>query len=240
MNLRFRNWIAAYAALTLLLSTPHWLAAQQLDFPAVVRGIDAAVQARIDRVASYTATEHYAVFRGGDEIHPAAEITVRTDYHKNQGKSFTILTESGSSLLRSQVLSIVLESEKQMSQPGTREAALINSSNYRMELKSPSHQALEGRDCLVLTITPRLKGPSLFQGTLWVDARDYSIVRLEATATKSRTMFSSPPQVMRQYVPVSGFAMAAHARAVSKSSLLGVTIVKIDSTDYQVQLLPGA
>jgi len=45
--------------------------------------------------------------------------------------------------------------------------------------------------------------------------------------------------VMRQYAPVSGFAQATHARAVSNSFLFGQTVVKIDYQDYQVQLLPS-
>ena len=52
-------------------------AAQQLDLASVIQRVDAAVKARVDQVVSYTVTEHYAVFRGNDETHPAAEMTVQ-------------------------------------------------------------------------------------------------------------------------------------------------------------------
>ncbi len=65
------------------------LTPQQLDSATVVQGIDASVRARIDNVAGYSVTEHYAVFRGQDETHPAAEMIVKTVYRKGSGKSYT-------------------------------------------------------------------------------------------------------------------------------------------------------
>jgi hypothetical protein len=79
----------------------------------------------------------------------------------------------------------------------------------------------------------------MIEGTLWVDAKDGSIARLEGTATQSVSVFTGPAQVMRQYVNVNGHGMATHARAVSDSFLLGRTTVTIDYRDYQIQLLPA-
>jgi hypothetical protein len=213
------------------------LAPQQPDSSTVVQGIDAAVRARIDNVAGYTVTEHYAVFRSHDETNPAAEMIVKTVYRKGSGKSYTILSQNGSSLLRSEVLGTLLENEKRMSQPGNVETALIDSANYDMKLTSDPHRELEGRDCLVVSLSPRRSSPFLFKGTLWVDAGNYAIVQLEGTAAKSPFFLASAAQVSRQYANVSGFPMATHAKAVSNSVLFGQTVVKIDYTGYQVELL---
>jgi hypothetical protein len=51
-----------------------------MDAASVIQLVDAAVKARIDHIAAYSVTEHYAVYRGKDETHPAAEMTVRTEY----------------------------------------------------------------------------------------------------------------------------------------------------------------
>ena len=93
--------------------------AQQFDNAAVVRNIDSAVHARLEHIARYTVTEHYAVFRNNDETHPAAEMTVRTDYLKETGKSYTILSQSGSSMIQKLVLGPILDNEKQH-QPARR------------------------------------------------------------------------------------------------------------------------
>jgi hypothetical protein len=209
--------------------------AQQFDQQSVIRGVDAAVKARFEGIAAYTVTEHYAVYRSNDEAHAVAEMTVATTYRKDTGKSYTITAQSGSSLIRSMVLGRLLDHEKLINQPGTREGAWFISANYEMQLKPGGIQRMDGRECLALAITPRRKAPNLIQGTLWVDAKDYSIVRLEGTASKSPSLLTGPAQVMRQYANVGGFAQATHARAVSNSSLFGQTIVKIDYQGYQIQ-----
>jgi len=211
-----------------------------IDDVAVIRGVDASVKARMQNLAGYTVTEHYAVFRGKDETHPAAEMLVKTVYSRDTGKSFTILSQSGSSLLPKEMLGTLLDNEKKMSEPRNVGTALIDSENYEMKLASTSRQVMDGRDCLMIELTPKRNSPYLFKGTLWVDAKDYSIVQLKGTASKSPVFLTSATQVTRQYTNVSGFPMATHAMAISNSTLLGQTIVKIDYKDYQIDMRPSA
>jgi hypothetical protein len=165
---------------------------------------------------------------------------VKTVYRKGTGKSYTILSQSGSSLLRKEVLGTLLDNEKRMSLPGNVETALIDSANYEMRWNPNNRQQLDGRDCLVIALAPRRNSPFLFNGTLWVDSKDFSIVQLQGTAAKSPFFLASAAHVVRQYANVGGFPMATHAKAVSASTLLGQTIVKIDYSDYQVDLRPGS
>jgi hypothetical protein len=108
-----------------------------------------------------------------------------------------------------------------------------------MTLRPGGAQRLDGRDCYVLDIAPKRKAPNLIDGTLWVDAKDGSIIQIEGIASKSVSVFSGPTQMMRQYTNVNGFAMATHARAVADSGLFGRTVIKIDYRDYGIQLSPG-
>ena len=215
------------------------MAQQQIDASAVIRGVDNSVKNRINRLAAYTATEHYAVFRGKDETHPAAEMIVKTTYHRETGKSYEVVSQSGAAIWRKEVLETLLDNEKRMSQPNNVGTALINSSNYEMKLASDAHEQLNGHDCLVLDITPRHPSPYLFKGKLWVDGHDFGIVQLKGTASKSAFFLASAANVLRQYDELSGLPMATHAQAISGSSLLGQTVVKIDYTNYQLDLAPG-
>ena len=90
-----------------------------------------------------------------------------------------------------------------------------------------------------MSIKPRRVSPYLFSGTIWVDARDQSIVQLTGDVCESPSMLTGPSQVFRQYTTIDGFSMATHARAVSNSWLLGQTMIKIDYTGYQIQLRAG-
>jgi hypothetical protein len=213
--------------------------AQQPDNSSVVLGVDAAVQARVESIAGYTVTEHYAVYRNKDEEHPVAEMTVNTTYKKETGKSYAIVSQSGSEIIRRLVLGAILDNEQRINQPGTREGSWLTSANYEMKLKPGGTQRLDGRECLVLDISPKRKTPYLIQGTIWVDAKDYLIVQLQGTASKSSSVFTGATQMMRQYTTVNGFAMATHARATSDSFLFGLTIVKIDYQGYEIQLRPA-
>jgi outer membrane lipoprotein-sorting protein len=215
------------------------VAAQQPDPASVIGLVDAAVKARIDQIEGYTVTEHYAVYRGKDETHPAAEMTVKTDYRKETGKSYTILSESGSEFIRNHVLRTLLDNEKNINLPGIREHSWFTSANYEMQLQPGGVQLLDGRECLTLAITPRRKATNMIAGTLWVDAKDGSIVQIVGTATQSPSIFTGAAKVMRQYASVNGFAMATQARAVSESFLLGRTTVTIDYRDYQIQQRPA-
>lgn len=227
---------ALVLALAVFVLVPNCTSAQVLDLPTVIQGVDNSVKDRIDRLASYTVTEHYAVFRGHDSSKPTAEMLVKTTYRKETGKSYEILSQSGSALWRNQVLKTLLENEQRMSQPGNVETALINSSNYEMKLDKNAIQTLNGRECLVLDITPRRKSQYLFQGLLWVDAHDYAIVQLKGTAAKSAIFIANAAEVTRQYAEVDDVPMATHAEAVSGSALLGQTVVKVDYSGYQMQL----
>jgi hypothetical protein len=215
------------------------LAAQQPDLAAVVRSIDAAVHARSEGIEGYLVMEHYAVYRGGDEVHPAAEMVVKTIYRRSTGKTYIIQSESGSAILRKMVLSKILESEKEINLPTNREAAWITSANYEMKLRPGGVQRLDGLDCYVLDIAPKRKAPNLLDGTLWVEAKDGAIIQIQGVASKSSSVFAGPTQMMRQYARVNGFAMATHARAVADSGLFGRTVITIDYRDYGVQLTPA-
>jgi len=201
---------------------------------AVIQGIDASVVSRDQNVVAYNVTEHYTVFRHLDKAHPAAEMTVKTAYQRDKGKSFTVLNESGSELILKQVLARVLEGERTATQPANRATALITSANYTMQVKG--HQVLDGRNCINLSIAPRHGSPYLFQGDLWVDALDYSIVHLSGLASKSPSMLAGQTQVARHYANFDGFPMATHATAVSSSWLLGQTTIEIEYTGYQIEV----
>lgn len=240
MNCKQCGSVLAVVAVSFLL----WLGAaavlaQQPDSAKVIGQVDAAVKDRIDHVEGYTVTEHYAVYRGKDETQPAAEMTIQTVFRRETGKSYTILSESGSEFIRNHVLRTLLDNEKTLNLPGTVEHSWLTSANYEMQLKPGGVQLLDGRQCLALTITPRRKATNMIEGTILVDAKDGSIVQLDGTATQSASIFTGAAQVMRHYVNVNGFSMATQARAVSDSFILGRTTVTIDYRDYKIQLRPS-
>jgi hypothetical protein len=208
--------------------------AQQMDNATAIRNIDAAVKARIDHIAGYTDMETYRVFRGKDQSSPTAEMKVKTTYRPESGKSYQVLSHSGSAIVYKFLLQPLLDSEKDINNPAKIGASLIVSANYDMKLKPGGPIQQDRRACWALEITPRRKAPNLIAGTLWVDASDFTIVRLEGITSKSPSLFASQAHVLRQYVKVDGFSQAIHARAES-DSLFGKAVITIDYEGYQIQ-----
>jgi hypothetical protein len=213
--------------------------AQAPDAAAIIRSVDASVAFRVDNVLAFTDTEHYAVFRGSDETHPAAEMTVTDHYTKGVGKSYTILSQSGSSIIQRFGLKPLLDNEQTINLPGNVEKSWFVTANYDMKLKLGGALNVNGRSCYAIAITARRKASNTIDGTLWVDTRDGSIVQIDGTATEAPSMFSGPAHMMRQYLNVDGFPMAAHARAESDSALFGRTVVIIDYSNYHLQVRPS-
>ena len=213
--------------------------AQERDEASIIRHIDGAAQSRYDNVLGFTVREHYAVYRGSDQTHPAAEMTVATTYRKSSGKSYTIVSESGSSVIRRFGLQPLLDQEKNINEPGKVEKSWFTSANYDMHPKPGVTRSVGGRDCIAVSLNPKRKAPNMIEGMLWVDASDDSIVEVEGVASQRPSMFAGRTQMMRQYRNMSGFAMATHARAESNSGLFGKTVVIIDYQDYKIEVRPG-
>jgi hypothetical protein len=229
--------LAITAALWVLSGTLP--AQQQPDEAAVIRLIDAAVQKRFEHVLGFTDIEHYAVFRGKDETHPAAEMTVKTTYKKGVGKSYEVQSQSGSAIVQRFGLRPLLDNEKIVNLPGNVERSWFNSANYQMKLRPGGVVQLDGRDCYVLDVKAKRKAPNMINGQLWVDAKDGSIVKLDGIATKSPSAFAGTTHLMRQYVELEGYPMGTHARAESNSALIGRTVVVIDYGEYHLELAPA-
>jgi hypothetical protein len=227
---------AIFLPAALLIATA---AAQQPDASTVIHGIDEEVQARVNHVEGFTDIEHYAVFRGDDETHPSAEMTARDTYKKGHGKTYTILSQSGSGVVQRYGLHPLLKNETDINEPSKVEESWFNSANYEMRLEAGEVQAVNGRKCYVLAITPKRPAPNMIDGTLWVDANDYSIVKVQGVASKSPSIFAGTTHMMREYVNIDGYPMATHARAESESHWFGRTVVVIDYSDYRLQVRKG-
>jgi hypothetical protein len=234
--------LSAIRALTISLLTILLFSAKAFTQPSdskqMIGKIDASVAGRDENLLGYTVTEVYRVYRGADKRHPAAEMTVKTTYRKESGKSYVILTQSGSELLLKEVLGRVLDSERLMTQPANRAQAVLTTANYSMTVKGDD--VVDRRTCKVVTIVPRRSSPYLFRGTIWVDPQDGAIVKLDGVASKSASVLTGATQVSRQYANINGLPMATHATAVAGSWLLGETTIDIDYSGYEMTLRNGA
>lgn len=235
----FPSWAAAGAALMVSFWFVAMAASAQAP-EAIVRSVDGAVQARYNNILAFTDSEHYAVYRGDDETHPVAEMTVIDNYKKGVGKSYTIVSESGSSIILKFGLRPLLENEKQINLPGNLEKSWFISDNYQMKLRPGGPVRLNGRACYIFDIAARNKAPNTMNGSMWVDASDGTLAQIDGMATEAASVFSGPAHMHREYANIEGYSMAMRARAESKSAVFGRTVVTIDYSHYKLQIQAAA
>jgi hypothetical protein len=208
--------------------------AMQTSDNEAIRRIDAAVHARTGSIAGYTVQELYSIYRNG-EATPSAQVTVKTVYTRSAGKEYTPIAQTGSSLLRNIIIDRILANEKEMARAVNRESVAITSANYEMH-PEPGAVFFNGRSCILVDIKARRKISYLFNGKAWFDAADFTLVHIEGSPAQSPSFFAGETSGRRDYTKVDGFSMALHAELHSHSFLFGNTILKIDYTDYQIQL----
>lgn len=211
--------------------------AQQSDAAAIIHDLDAANQSRFENVLQFSDTERYRVYRGKDQA-PAAEMTVRVTYKKGAGKSYKILSQSGSSLIQKHGLQPLLDNEKAINDPAKAAQSWFTSANYKMKLKPGVTRTIDGHNCLAIAISPRRQAPNMLEGTLWVDAHTHMQIEVDGIASKSPSIFAGTTKMMRRYADMDGYAMATHARAESSSFFFGRTVVTIDYSEYEFELRP--
>lgn len=239
-NMRIPAWAGAACPFLMfaLWQFPAASSSQQPDPATIIHNIDAAVQTRYENVLSFTDIEHYSVFRGNDQTHPVAQMTVKDTYRKDVGKTYTVLAQSGSGVVIRLGLKPLLDDERTINEPANLPKSWFTSANYQMEPKLGQLEKLDGRDCLMVAIKARRKATNTIDGNIWVDAGNYSLVQIDGTASKSPSVFAGTTHMMRQYRQIDGFSMATHARAESNSFFFGRTVVTIDYSDYHLQLRP--
>jgi hypothetical protein len=197
---------------------------------SVIRGVDQEEVRRETNLTGYSVTGHYSV--RSNRFQTSAEMTVSIVYRKGAGKSYQVLSRSGSSVLQTRVLDRLLQEEEAMSRGEIRQNVVVTSANYKMRLISK--ESIVGRPCEVLDLTPLKKSPHLLKSRAWVDAEDHSLVRIEGRPVVSASFWAGRPLIVRDYERIEGFSMATRSHALAETLLMGKTELTIEYSDYKI------
>lgn len=181
----------------------------------------------------YTATRQYRVIHKNSRAEMKVEVTCAPD----GVKQFKILSEEGSYPIRSLVFHRMLKEETEASRPETRKITRITPSNYDFRLTGK--EAVDGRPAYVLQVTPRHNNKYLIDGNIWVDADDYSIVRIEGRPARNPSFWTRSVHFVHTYQKVGPFWLAARTHSVSEIRIYGSAEVTIESSDYVTTITAG-
>jgi hypothetical protein len=201
-----------------------------LSLQDVIAGIDKAQGEREQELSGYTAREHYTV--RNSHFNQSAELDARVVFQKSKGKTYTVLSRSGPSVLQEHVIGRILKEDARLSGNVERPRNLLTSANYSIELNGI--RSLQGTPCYVVKILPRVHNYALIEGEAWFDIKTFSLLRIEGKPAASPSFWTGKPMIEREYKIVDGLSFPTHSRATSKGLLTGKSELTIDYSEYKI------
>ncbi len=187
-------------------------------------------QARADELKHYQSLRHYKVEYKGYAAKIGAAMVVEADYDAASGKTFRIVSQTGSNMLVDRVLKRLLESEKDAGQEKTSTA--LTPANYRFRLTGI--EAVAGRPAYILEVAPLTPSKYLYKGKIWVDAIDFAVAKIEAQPARNPSFWISSTAIDHEYVKDGDFWLPAQNHTETRVRVGGTAVLTIDYGTYQV------
>lgn len=187
-------------------------------------------KARSDALKQYKALRHYQVEYRGFSAKIDAKMDVEVNYDAAAGKSFRIVSQSGSGLLCEKVLKRAVESEKEASQD--KASTALTESNYRFQLVGS--EVLAGRQAYILDVQPLTASKFLYRGKIWVDAADFAVAKMETEPAKNPSFWISKTLIHSTSTETDGFWLPRQLRSETKVRIGGTAVLTIDYGKYAV------
>jgi len=176
----------------------------------------------------YTAARRYVL--ENSRHHKRAEMLVRVRCLDNGSKQFQTVSATGWGTARNHVFPKLLEGESEASLPEVRHRSGITRENYSFEMVGRDY--INQRPAYVIAISPKTQNKYLVEGRIWVDVKDYAIVRIEGKPAKSPSFWIKSVQFVHTYQKSGSFWFPVSDRSVTDVRILGATEVRIEYFDY--------
>ena len=178
----------------------------------------------------YTVERTYQVVDLKGKVH--AEEIGRMEFSSPDRKAFTVTSESGSGLVRHLALNPLISSEIEAAAGKQHHDSAISSDNYSFDLLG--EQQVGPYRCFVAQAVPKRKDKYLFEGKVWIDVNDYSVVRIEGHPAKKLSFWINGADFVRQYQKIAGFWLPEKDETLVQVRLYGNKVLKIEHRNYVV------
>jgi hypothetical protein len=193
------------------------------DVVAKMMQLDAQRQSQL---TGYTAIRHYVAVNKSRR----AEMLVRVTCDSSGAKQFSILSEEGTGSIRKRVFHKLLSEETEASRHGTRNSTRLIPANYDFQFMGQEN--LETGPAYLLQVSPKTANKYLIDGKIWVDANDYSIVRIEGQPARNPSFWVHSVHFVHTYEKVGPFWFASATHTQSEIRIFGSSELTIENSDY--------
>ena len=192
-------------------------------------------QTQTSELKEYKALRHYVAEYRGFSTKIEGKMDVEVSYGAATGKSFRIVSESGSHLLCEKVLRRAVDSEKEAAQD--QGSTALTQANYRFRLAGS--ESVAGRPAYILDVEPLTASKFLYRGRIWVDGDDFAVVKMETEPAKSPSFWIARTLIHYTSAKTDGFWLPQQMRSETKVRIGGTAVLTIDYGSYAVVPMPA-
>jgi hypothetical protein len=203
-----------------------------LPVQVVVENLQRKNALRAAALTRFEGTRVYRVqYRGFPSDHDA-EMVVHVTFHAPSSKEFTVVSQTGSKFIGDRIFKKLLEGEQEAANEENRRRSALSTENYDFSMAGYEDSPEGGR--YILDLLPKTKNKFLYRGKIWVDARDFAVVRIEAEPAKNPSFWIKKTDVSHKYVKVDDFWLPAENHSESVIRLGGKATLSIEYRDYKI------
>jgi outer membrane lipoprotein-sorting protein len=203
-----------------------------LPVEQVVKRLEEKNAERTAALKQYEATRIYRMQYRGFPSDRDAEMVIHMAFRSPNSKEFRVVSQTGSKLIIDRVFRKLLEGELEAADEENRQRTALTTENYDFALAGYEPAPEGGR--YILNLTPRTKNKFLYRGKIWVDAKDFAVVRIKGEPGKNPSFWIKKIDVEHSYEKVGDFWLPAQNRTESVVRLGGVAHLSIEYKDYKI------
>jgi MucB/RseB N-terminal domain len=207
-------------------------AAEDTSTPAASDVVERMVRRDAQRqllTQGYAGMRRYVLENAG--THKRAEMLVRVSGDSDGTNHFEIVSEQGWKAAKKHVLHKMLESESETSRPEARAKTRLCPDNYEFQMAGT--ETVDGRLAYAIDVTPRRHDKYLFTGRIWVDAKDYALVRADGNPAKNPSFWTKRVHFVHSYQKSGPFWFPLSTESITDARIFGRTDLTIAYFDYK-------
>lgn len=144
-------------------------------------------------------------------------------------KRFEVLERGGSGVVQKRVFARLLEVEQETARDDVRPQVELSRDNYEFTYLGFDERSNAYR----FEAVPRGENNYLLHGTIWVNAEDFAVQRIEGEPAKRHSIWVRQVHFVHEFAKFGDFWFPVHHRSVTQLHLFGTATLEISYSGYQ-------
>ncbi len=161
-----------------------------------------------------------------------AEMVVNVHFTAPNSKQFTIVSATGSRFVIDHVFKKLLQAEQEAGKGNNRREMTLCRENYNFSLVG--FEATPQGARYVLSLQPKTNNKFLYRGKIWVDAKDFAVVRIEGEPNRNPSMWITRTDFAHQYEKIDGLWLPSQNHTETSVRFGGKSTLSIEYQDYKI------